>query len=567
MRTWLLYAGLSLASGVGFIYTDVPPLAIWLVSVVAFSIVLGLHGRAARVVRSTLQQAHSELSEQHRVEAALRAREEYLNALIGNIAQVITVLDASGQLQYVSPAAEHILGYSMADRGGRDGFELIHPDDQPSVRASFAQLVQLPQGARTTQELRLQHKNGSWRWLEVTATNQLQLASVQGIVVSYGDITERKHVETLLREREEHYRGAITAAGLVPYIIYYHPRHFSFIGEGILRLSGYTAQEFTPEIMRESIQEYHVSGPNAHLSASEAPKLFLSGDLPEWHCDLRFHTKAGESRWMSDISVAVLDELGKVVGAIGILQDITARKHAENEREQLIKELEAKNAELERFTYTVSHDLKSPLVTMRGFLGYLEKDIAAGKSERVQSDLARIREATDKMRRLLEELLELSRIGRIINAPSRVSFQLIVQEALQLVEGQLTARGVHVTVSPALPMVYGDHVRLVEVMQNLLDNAAKYMGKQATPYVEVGVREGLGDPVFYVGDNGIGIEPKYHEQVFGLFEKLDAHSEGTGVGLALVKRIIEVHGGRIWVESAGEGQGSIFCFTLAQPQT
>jgi signal transduction histidine kinase len=130
----------------------------------------------------------------------------------------------------------------------------------------------------------------------------------------------------------------------------------------------------------------------------------------------------------------------------------------------------------------------------------------------------------------------------------------------------LEARGVQVAIAPDLPTVYGDRARLVEVVQNLVDNACKFMGDQAEPRIEIGQRgaqaDADGKPVLFVRDNGIGIEPQYQDRVFGLFNKLDAHTEGTGVGLALVKRIVEVHGGRIWVESQGVGKGSTFCFTL-----
>jgi DNA-binding LacI/PurR family transcriptional regulator/signal transduction histidine kinase len=246
------------------------------------------------------------------------------------------------------------------------------------------------------------------------------------------------------------------------------------------------------------------------------------------------------------------------------LGQLCTRKRAEAEREQLIADLEAKNAELERFTYTVSHDLKAPLITMRGFLGLLEKDVRAGEVARMQADMQRIVEATDKMQRLLSELLELSRIGRMMNPPEAVAFERIVREALSLVQGRLEQRQVRVEVAPELPVVYGDHVRLVEVVQNLVDNAAKFTGEQSAPQITIG-QQGIdrdGKPLLFVRDNGRGIEPPYHDRVFGLFDKLDPHSEGTGVGLALVKRIIELHGGRIWVESGGIDQGSTFFFTL-----
>jgi PAS domain S-box-containing protein len=247
---------------------------------------------------------------------------------------------------------------------------------------------------------------------------------------------------------------------------------------------------------------------------------------------------------------------------VAFVRDITERKQAEQERENLITELEAKNNELTQFTYTVSHDLKSPLVTINGYLGYIEQDAQSGNMERLQNDTRRIREATNKMHTLLTELLELSRIGRLMNTPESVPFDEIVREAVDVVHGQLDSRGVTVQTQSNLPIVHGDRQRLIEVLQNLLDNAAKYMGSQKNPLIVIGQQEEEnGNPIYFVKDNGIGIAPEYHERIFGLFNKLDATTEGTGIGLALVKRIIEVHGGRIWVESE-RGQGSTFYFTL-----
>lgn len=241
--------------------------------------------------------------------------------------------------------------------------------------------------------------------------------------------------------------------------------------------------------------------------------------------------------------------------------DSTLQKELEN-RKTLIDELESKNEELERFTYTVSHDLKSPLVTISGFLGFVEQDAASGNMKRLQQDSQRIQEAVNKMQRLLTELLELSRIGRMMNTPQEISFNELVRDAMDIVHGRLEERGITVQVQPDLPRVYGDRPRLLEVLQNLLDNAAKYMGNQSNPVIELGHRGQEGNkPVFYMRDNGIGIALEHHERIFGLFNKLDVKTEGTGVGLALVKRIIEVHGGRIWVESE-PGNGSTFLFTL-----
>ena len=246
-----------------------------------------------------------------------------------------------------------------------------------------------------------------------------------------------------------------------------------------------------------------------------------------------------------------------------LLIEITERQQAEAEREALVADLEAKNTELERFTYTVSHDLKSPLISISGFVGFLEQDTQTGNLERVKEDIVQINNAVAKMQRLLNELLELSRVGRLMNPPEEVSFTDIAHEAIEMVHGRIEACGVQVEIAPDLPTVHGDRARLVEVMQNLIDNACKFMGEQPDPKLEIGARQDDGEAVFYVRDNGIGVDPQYHDKIFGLFDKLDPQSEGTGIGLALVKRIVEIHGGRIWVESE-VGAGSTFCFTLAE---
>ena len=254
-----------------------------------------------------------------------------------------------------------------------------------------------------------------------------------------------------------------------------------------------------------------------------------------------------------------------VYGALLIQQVRQAQTELEKRVEERTQELEMRNAELERFTYTVSHDLKSPLITIQGFLGFLERDALAGDMEGTKMDIARISDATNQMRVLLDELLELSRIGRLINPPIPIPLSEIVEEALLLVAGQVEERKVQVIVAPNLPTVFGDHRRLVEVIQNLLDNAVKFMGPQSEPYIEVGAKKFDDEVLCFVRDNGIGISPQYHDKVFGLFDRLDQSIEGTGIGLALVKRIIELHEGRIWIES--EGQGSTFFFTLPIPDT
>ena len=265
--------------------------------------------------------------------------------------------------------------------------------------------------------------------------------------------------------------------------------------------------------------------------------------------------------WVISNAIPVFSKDNELEKVIVNFVDITPRKQSEEERELLISELKLKNAELEQFTYTVSHDLKSPLITIKGFLGMIEKDAAEGNTERMKADMLRISNAAKKMHRLLDELLELSRIGRLVNPSEEIPMVDLVHESLGMLAGRL-ADDLEVEIAPDLPVIYADRLRMREVLDNLISNAGSFMGDQPKPRIELGVRQEIDEAIFYVGDNGKGIDPKYHEKIFGLFDKLDQDTEGTGVGLAIVKRIVEVHGGRIWVESEGIGKGSAFCFTI-----
>ena len=236
----------------------------------------------------------------------------------------------------------------------------------------------------------------------------------------------------------------------------------------------------------------------------------------------------------------------------------------EDERKQALAQLARSNEELERFAYTASHDLKAPLITITGFLGMLAQDAEKGNAERVKSDIARISDAARKMGRLLDDLLELSRIGRMGGNCEEVPLGELACEAVELLNGQIEEREVPIEIGPDLPVVRGERSRLVELLMNLIGNAVKFMGDQAEPRVEVGARRDQDETVCYVRDNGIGIDRRHKDRIFGLFQQLDREADGTGTGLAIAKRVVETQGGRIWIESEGPGKGSTFCFTLPE---
>jgi PAS domain S-box-containing protein len=330
--------------------------------------------------------------------------------------------------------------------------------------------------------------------------------------------------------------------------------------EGIVEFAN--AEPKGPEgFVGRSLQD--IAGPNVSPEVrQQLARTVRMGDPANF--EVEGPSLDGGRAWYS-VHVGAVREEDRVVGLTLVGVDVTEMRQARLERERLFAELEARNAELERFTYTVSHDLRSPLVTVRGFLGLLERDLARADAARVADDVARIRSATDRMDLLLKSLLDLSRVGRLANSPEAVPLATLVREAAELLAESISARGVRLEIDSDLPSLFGDRVRLLELVLNLLDNAVKFLGQQEDPRVAVGCRRDAEGPIVYVRDNGIGIEARHHERIFGLFDRLDPSVEGTGIGLSIVRRIVEVHGGHIWVESEGRGKGATFCFRLPAP--
>ncbi len=364
---------------------------------------------------------------------------------------------------------------------------------------------------------------------------------------TFQDITDRRRAEEALRDREASYR-LMFEDNPHPMLVY------DRVNLQILAVNTATVRRYgwsQAELLAMSV-------PQLHPPAERNPLLDRVRDLGGgFATGLLWHhvTRHGENLEVEVSSNGVTFE-GRPARLV-LVHDVT-------ERNRIDRELRAKNAELERFTYTVSHDLKSPLVTVRTFAEYLQDDIATGDSDKVATDLSYISHAAERMALLLDELLQLSRVGNTRNAPVLTSFHEIAREALDMTAGTLSRCGAEVELDPIDVTMHGDRTRLLELWQNLIDNAAKFMGDQPAPRIHVGVAFVGAEPEFFVCDNGIGIDPRHADRVFGLFEKLDTSSGGTGVGLALVRRIVELHGGTIRVESDGVGRGSCFRFTLPE---
>ncbi|TAL35224.1 MAG: PAS domain S-box protein [Spirochaetes bacterium] len=374
--------------------------------------------------------------------------------------------------------------------------------------------------------------------------------TILGAVTVSRDITERRRAEQALRESESRLRHAESIAHLGHWSLDLETNEYSWSDE-MYRIFGVNRADFIPR--RESL------GVLIHPDDIALFEGAIGGACMEGTCEfeLRGLRSDGSVRYLSGGGEALRSEQGRPVNVFGTILDVTDLRRTE-------RDLYEKNAELERFTYSISHDLKSPLVTIKTFLEYLKKDLYRSDSEKIEKDILYMNNAAERMGRLLGEILEMSRVGRVGNPPVRVSFRETVSEALGLVAGQVTKRGVEIQVEDSPAVFFGDRARLVEIWQNLVENAVKFLGDREDPRIEIGVEGDGRDAVFFVRDNGTGIDPRFHEKIFGLFEKLDPKTEGTGLGLALVKKIVETLDGRIVVESAGPGEGACFRFTLPE---
>jgi PAS domain S-box-containing protein len=544
----------------------------------------------------------------NRLLASARKSETQYKILLESIPAISYINSNDGDCgtQYISPQVQRMLGYSQ-DEFIRDQFlwkKILHPDDKERVLAESLFTFQTSQPFQMEYRLLTKENRIVWVRDEAILVRDEDSAPMYWLGI-WTDITARKQAEeeqadligvmtkrTIQLQTAAEVSRAVTSILdvniLLPNVVELIRSHFDYYYVGIFLVDDKREwailRAATGEMGKQMIEHGHrlaigdssmVGWSLLHRAARIALDVgvdavqfrnpFLPLTRSEMALPLITHGEAIGAMTIQSVIPAAFSRVD--ITALQSLADQVANA-IENarlftERASLINELEKQNAELERFTYTVSHDLRSPLVTIRGFLGYLRQDANSNDLTRFDKDVGRIANAVDRMQALLNDLLELSRVGRIINPPENVAIRTIISDTVNLLNAQLDARKVRLKIQTDLPMVRGDYTRLIEIMQNLISNAIKFMGNQSDPQIEIGFAgpDKDGKAILFVRDNGIGIEPKYHERIFGLFNRLDPTVEGTGVGLTLVKRIIEVHGGRIWVESE-VGVGTTFYFTL-----
>ena len=332
--------------------------------------------------------------------------------------------------------------------------------------------------------------------------------------------------------------------------------------DGARKLKGYEADE----IIGRNFSIFYTPEDRARGVPEDALRVAAAeGKFEDESLRVR---KDGTTFWASQVVSPIRDGSGKVTGFVKVTRDITQRKDVEAEIQNYVERLKRSNQELDDFAYIASHDLKEPIRGLSNNAKFLQEDYAEVVGDAGRRRLDRMIYLCGRMESLVDDLLYFSRLSRQDLAVQSVDLNRVIRDIELMMETTLRERNVTIAVPEALPAIVCDVPRVTEVFRNLITNAVKYNDKPEKR-VEIGVsgREG-GAPVFYVRDNGIGIDERFYSDIFRIFKRLNEEDDsvkGTGVGLTFVKKIVERHGGRIWLESE-PGRGTTFFFTLKTPE-
>ncbi len=507
-----------------------------------------------------LQTAYEELQQQRNellsVNHNLQESEERYRILFDTMSEGFSyneiILDDNGKpsdLLYlaVNPAFEDQTGLKAENIIGKTAHEIFPNISEILWLDRYYKVVQ------TGEPVHFEERFGPLKqWFEVKAykIGDNRFAAV------FNDITDRKNNDMMLKESEERFRSVLDNSHDVIYRFNEQTGIYDYISPSAKNIVGYSPDELMALDLDASLKMVH---PDDRSIMNDS--LAHLKDTDEVELEYRQRTKNGDYRWISNHMTITKDVDGKPLYRNGNIRDITKRKNAEDELKITLNELKRSNQELEQFAYVASHDLQEPLRMISSFTQLLERKYKDKLDTEALEYINFTVDGAKRMQLLINDLLAFSRVNTKGEEFKELDLEKVLDEVLFNLEIVIEENQAIIT-NDHLPRICADHGQMIQLFQNLLGNALKYRS-QNIPQIHISARKIDKEWMFSVKDNGIGIDPQYNEQIFQIFRRLHTHDEyeGTGIGLAITKKIIQRHKGRIWVESE-LGKGSNFYFTI-----
>ncbi|MFI5253004.1 MAG: PAS domain S-box protein [Bacteroidota bacterium] len=489
----------------------------------------------------------------------IKLMEAKLGMIFESMPEGLIMVNSTGHIILANSQVEKMFGYQPADLKGNTIEGLLPERFRHGHIIHRLNYIVNPHARPMGTGLELYGlKNDGSEFPVEISLSPLTIDEDSFIISAIRDITERKRTETNLRQSEEHFRRLIT--DVEDYAIYM----VDLIGNimtwnaGAQKIKGYPPEEIIGKhfSLFYTSEDLELGKPTILLQrALEYGRYEEEG----WRVK-----KDGSQFWANVIATTLRDEKGNAIGFTKVTRDRSERKRAEEELKERTIQVEAANKELEAFSYSVSHDLRAPLRAVDGFSRMLLEDYGQHFDEEGRRRLDVIRHNVQSMGDLIDDLLEFSRLGRQELKISHINMLNLVHEVYGELSSRVPDRNIQLALKEILP-AFGDQKLIRQVLVNLISNAIKFTGKQPNAMLEIGSMSNETENIYFVKDNGAGFDEHYADKLFGVFQRLHSNKDfdGTGVGLAIVHRIIHRHGGRVW----GTGKldsGATFYFTLPE---